>query len=193
MIRDRLPAPILYISPYFEERRDEYYAALQGVREHGDLESWLTLFLDAVATQAVDAVGRAEQLTDLRERYRTTVQETTRSAANQLVDLAFEQPVLTARLVERRLDVARPSALAALRTLADLGILAEAADGPRGQLRWRAPEILNVLIAERTSSGRRRSRRCGTVAARPSSRRPELMRLRRSAAPPIEPIDCFPS
>ena len=152
VIRDRLPAPLLYISPYFEERRDEYYGALQGVRERGDLESWLAMFLDAVATQAVDAVGRAEQLTDLRKRYRATVQDATRSAANQLVDLAFEQPVLTARLVEQRLNIARPSALAALRTLADLGILSEATDGPRGQLRWRAPEILDVLIAERPPS-----------------------------------------
>jgi Fic family protein len=151
VIRDRLPAPLLYMSPYFEERRDEYYAALQGVRERGDLESWLTMFLDAVATQAIDAVGRADELTDLRERYRTTVQDATRSAANQLVDLAFEQPVLTARLVEQRLDITRPSALAALRTLADLGILSEAADGLRGQLRWRAPEILDILIAEHHS------------------------------------------
>ena len=155
VIRDRLPAPLLYISPYFEERRDEYYAALQGVRERGELETWLAMFLDAIATQAADAVGRAEQLTDLRERYRTTVQDATRSAANQLVDLAFEQPVLTARLVEQRLDIARPSALAALRTLADLGILSEAADGPRGQLRWRAPEILDVLIAESPTSAQR--------------------------------------
>lgn len=151
VIRDRLPAPLLFISPYFEERRDEYYSALQGVRERGDLENWLAMFLDAVTTQAVDAVGRAEQLTDLREHYRATVQDATRSAANQLVDLAFEQPVLTARLVEQRLDIARPSALAALRTLADLEILSEAADGPRGQLRWRASKILDILIAERPS------------------------------------------
>jgi len=46
-----------------------------------------------------------------------------------------------------------PSELAALRTLADLGILSEAADGPRGQLRWRASEILDILIAELPSSG----------------------------------------
>lgn len=79
------------------------------------------------------------------------MQDATRSAANQLVDLAFEQPVLTARLVEQRLDITRPSALAALRTLADLGILSAAADGLRGQLRWRAPEILDILIAEHRS------------------------------------------
>lgn len=148
VVRDRLPAPLLYISPYFEERRTSYYDALQGVRERGDIDTWLSMFLDAVSTQAIDAVGRAELLTDLRERYRQRVQDATRGSANQLVDLAFEQPVLTARIVERRLDITRPSALTALRTLADLQILTEAADGPRGQLRWRAQDVLRVLVTD---------------------------------------------
>lgn len=148
VVRDRLPAPLLYLSPYFESRREQYYAALQGVREQGDFDRWLGLFLDGVRTQAVDAVARAERLTDLRERYRIEVQAATRGAANQLVDLAFEQPVLNARAVERRLDISRPAALNALRQLAELQVLTEVPGGPRGQLRWRAQEILDVLTSE---------------------------------------------
>lgn len=130
VVRDRLPAPLLYISPYFEERRTAYYDALQGVRERGDIDTWLSMFLDAVTTQAIDAVGRAERLTDLREGYRQRVQDATRGSANQLV------------------DITRPSALAALRTLADLQILTEATDGPRRQLRWRAHDVLRVLVTD---------------------------------------------
>jgi Fic family protein len=148
VVRDRLPEPLLYLSPHFETRRQQYYDALQGVRERGDLDGWLALLFDAIATQAADAVVRAERLTDLRERYRVDVQSSTRGAANQVVELAFEQPVLTARAVERRLDITRPAALKSLRQLADLGILVEVPAGPRGQLRWRAEEILGVLTAE---------------------------------------------
>lgn len=83
-------------------------------KELGDIDTWLSMFLDAVSIQAVDAVGRAEQLTDLRERYRLRVQDTTRGSATQLVDLAFEQPVLTSRIVEQRLEITRPSALSPL-------------------------------------------------------------------------------
>lgn len=143
--RGRLPAPLLYISPYFESRRSEYYAALQGVRERGDFDAWLALFLDAIDTQAVDAVSRAERLTDLRERYRSSTRAVTRGVANQLVDLTFESPVLNARIVQQRLEISRPAALSALRLLADQGLLAEAADGPRGQLRWRAHEVIDIL------------------------------------------------
>jgi Fic family protein len=148
VVRDRLPEPLLYLSPYLETRRDEYYDALQGVRERGDFDRWLALFLDGIKAQAVDAVNRAERLTDLREHYRARVRATTRGAANQLVDLAFEQPVLNARLVETRLRITRPAALTALRQLAEVGILTELGGGPRGQLRWRASQVLSVLTEE---------------------------------------------
>ena len=148
VVRDRLPEPLLCLSPYFEARREEYYDALQGVRQRGDLERWLALFLDGVRMQAIDAVVRAERLIDLREDYRARARSITRGAANDLVDLAFEQPVLNARFVESRLSVTRPAALTALRQLADAGILTEMSGGPRGQLRWRAQQILEVLTGE---------------------------------------------
>ena len=148
VVRDRLPEPLLYLSPYFEARRQQYYDALQGVRERGDFDAWLGLFLDGVRTQAIDAVARAERLTDLREQYRARVRAATRGEANQLVDLAFEQPVLNARLVQTRLDITRPAALTALRQLDELGVLVEVGEGPRGQLRWTAHEILAVLTEE---------------------------------------------
>lgn len=144
----RLPEPLLYLSPYFEGRREQYYDALQRVREKDDVGHWLDFFLAGVAVQASDAVERAERLLDLRERYRSSVQASTRGAANQLVDLAFEQPILTARRVEDRLAVTRPSALKALRQLEDAGVLAADEEGPRGQLRWRAEGILTVLTAD---------------------------------------------
>ncbi len=148
VVRDRLPEPLLYLSPYFEERRDQYYEALQGVRERGEFDQWLGLFLDGVRAQAVDPVASAERLTDLREHYRSRVRAATRGVANQLVDLAFEQPVLDARLVEVRLQITRPAALTALRQLAELKVLIEVGEGPRGQLRWRAQEILAVLVED---------------------------------------------
>jgi Fic family protein len=148
VVRDRLPSPLLYLSPFFEGRRQAYYEALQGVRQRGELDAWLRLFLEGVQTQANDALARAERLSDLRERYRASVQATTRGGANRLVDLVFEQPVVNARTVERRLSLSRPAALNALRQLETLGILGPAAEGPRGQLRWRAQEVLQLLIAD---------------------------------------------
>lgn len=148
VVRDRLPQPLLYLSPHFEVRRQHYYEALQGVRERGDFDSWLGFFLEGVKAQSVDAITRAERLTDLREKYRTMVHATTRGAANQLVDLAFEQPVLTTGVVESRFGLSRPATLRALRQLADVGVITEVGHGLRRQRRWHAAEILAALTDE---------------------------------------------
>lgn len=146
--RGRLPNPILYLSPYFEASRDEYYARLQGVRERGDINSWLDFFLTGVEQQANDALARAERLVDLREEYQERVNASTRSSATALVDVAFESPILTSRVAEQRLGVSRPTALDVLRRLAALGILTEQAVGPRGQRRWVAEAILEIVAGD---------------------------------------------
>ena len=68
--------------------------------------------------------------------------------ALQLVDLMCENPIVTSRLVEGRLGVARPTALRLLRQLADARLLEEAAQGPRGQRRYVARDLLDVVTAD---------------------------------------------
>ena len=148
VLRQRLPSPLLYLSPYFERHRDEYYEMLQIVRERGELDTWLRFYLTGVETQANDAVVRAERLVDLREQYRARVVEATRSQAVALVDIFFAQPILTARLVEATVRVRRPTALRMLDQLVEIGILDEMEPGPRKQRRFLASEVMTLLDEE---------------------------------------------
>ena len=65
--RNLLPAPFLYLSAFFDATRSEYYGGLQGVTEGGDWGRWLQYFLNGVARQAEDALGRAERTNNLLE------------------------------------------------------------------------------------------------------------------------------
>ena len=47
-----LRQPLLYLSLYFKQHRDEYYRLLDAVRQDGDWEAWLEFFLDGVAETA---------------------------------------------------------------------------------------------------------------------------------------------
>ena len=145
VIRDRLPQPLLYLSSYLERHRDEYYARLQGVRERGDLDGWLRFYLRGVETQANDAVGRAERLVDLRERYRSRVMESTRSQAVSLVDSLISNPITNAHRVRTMLHVERSTALRFLDLLKDLDILTEIEPGPRRLRRFIAAEVMEAL------------------------------------------------
>lgn len=141
----RLPQPLLYVSPYFEAHRSEYYDRLQAVREQGDIEGWLQFFLRAVAAQATDAVARAERLVDTREKYRQALAGT-RSRIGEVVDMMLITPVLTTGLVARRLDVSGQSALTYIRELEGRGWLRELAHtGPGGRHYWIATEIFALL------------------------------------------------
>ena len=96
-------------------------------------------------TQGNDAVTRAENLVDLREKYRTLVMESTRSQAVGLVDLLLANPITNARRVSTGLQVTRSTALRLLDSLKELAILTEIEAGPRRQRRFIAAEVMRVL------------------------------------------------
>jgi Fic family protein len=149
--KGRLPAPLLYLSSYFEQRKSEYYDRLQFVRERGEVVVWLRFFLHGVAVQATDAVDRAEQLSDLRESYRSKLRGS-RSRAPEVVDLLFANPVLTVRSVQGHLGFSQPGATNLLRELTGHGILRELGVGPGVRHRWFATDVLDVLDPERQST-----------------------------------------
>lgn len=150
MDQGRLPAPLLYLSSYFDSHKAEYYDRLQFLRERGEVSQWLQFFLVGVAVQANDAVERAEQLGDLRERYRDTLRGN-RSRAGEVVDLLFANPILTVRYVQSQLSLSQPGATNLLRLLVQHGVLREVGQGPGVRHRWFADGVLAVLDPERTA------------------------------------------
>jgi Fic family protein len=141
----RLPAPLLYISSFFEQNRQAYYDALQAVRERGRYQEWLRFFLRAVEVQAKDALDRAERLADLRERYRSELSSKTRSRALVVVEILFESPVITARSISSRLNVSIPGAKKLIQFLEEEKVVRELPSGPSKTKRWVAQEILDVI------------------------------------------------
>jgi Fic family protein len=148
--RGRLPAPLLYLSGYFDQHKGDYYDRLQYVRERGEIMEWIRFFLDGVAVQAEDAVDRAEQLSDLREGYRARLRGTW-GRAPEVIDLLFANPILTVRYVQTQLSVSQPGAMNLLRRLAERGILREEGSGSGVRHRWFGDEVLEVLDPERGS------------------------------------------
>lgn len=143
--RGRLTVPLLYLSAYLERQRQGYYDALQAIRDTGDPIPWIDLFLTAVETQADDAVQRAERIIALRESYLQKAARLGTPNALALIDLICENPVVTTRSIEDRLDVSRPTALRLLRRMEELGLLTEADSGPRGQRRYVARAMMEAV------------------------------------------------
>lgn len=140
-----LSQPLLYVSAYFAERRRDYYDRLQYVRERGEVQQWLQFFLTAVHVQADDGVARALSLLNLHDKYRDQLAGS-RSRAPELLDMLFENPVMSASRVQEKLGVSNPGALNLLRALEDRGILQQIGEPRPGRSRyWFAPAILDLI------------------------------------------------
>jgi Fic family protein len=142
--RQVLPAPLLYLSAFFEATRDQYYARLLAVTQAGKWEEWLEYFLTGVALQADDALARIQRIDALLARWRNQLATAPSKLPDRVVELLAENPYCTVNALAKRLGVAFTTAQRAIDRLESAGVLARASDARRNRL-YCARAILDVL------------------------------------------------
>jgi Fic family protein len=122
-----LKAPLLYISLFFKRHRDEYYRRLNLVRLEGDWEGWINFFLDGVASISDEAVASARELFKLVsvDRARLLSAKSASVSALRLLEQLPRHPIVTVAFSMKLISTSKPTAIRAIATLADLGILVE--------------------------------------------------------------------
>jgi len=119
-----LLSPMLYLSAYFERNKQEYYDRLLRVSTEGDWNGWVLYFLNAVATQAHDAMRRTKQLAALRTSYRVRLAGPRAPAGLQrLVDTLFATPAISVPIAVDLLNITYAAAKAQVMQLVARGIL----------------------------------------------------------------------
>src|SRR5580658_205384 len=131
--RGILRFPLLYLSHYLKFHRAEYYDRLMAIRNDGHWEAWLKFFLKGVGEVSRSATETARRILELRQKHLTLIrkQAVNQAHAAGLLDYLFEQPIVTARLVEERLGCAYMTADKLLKQLAELKIVKETTGGQR--------------------------------------------------------------
>ena len=143
--RGVLPEPLLYLSAFFEQHREEYYDHLLNVSQRGAWSEWIEFFARGVAEQARDAVLRTRRLLDLWQQYRHDATGATRSAVSlRLIDQLFSAPYVTINRASEVMGVAFKSAAAIVGRLEQAGVLREVTGQQRFRV-YRADEIFRLL------------------------------------------------
>jgi Fic family protein len=149
--RNVLSKPLLYLSAFFEQYRDEYYDLLLKVSSVGAWRKWIEFFLRAVAEQSGDAVSRSRRLQKLQHSYlQLARQKRLAPMAAQLMDLILMKPVISAKTVRDSLKVTPQGARKAIKALVEVGILTEVTGRKRDKA-YAAKEILEALDGETTT------------------------------------------
>ncbi|NMG16853.1 Fic family protein [Aromatoleum bremense] len=125
--RGLLPEPLMYLSGYLKQHQTEYYRRLSDIRTEGDWEGWVAFFLEGVATAATDAERSIVAIASLVAADRRHLLESPKAgpATYRLFEMLPMMPRFTIERVRQKLSTSFPTASAAVKVLADLGIVTE--------------------------------------------------------------------
>lgn len=92
--RKLLPRPVLYISEFFDQNRDEYISSLRSVDTTGSWTPWISFFLEGVRLQALRTTAAIQKITELYENVKTQVAQWSSALALVLLDQIFIRPAV---------------------------------------------------------------------------------------------------
>ena len=144
--------PLLYLSLYFKQHRDEYYALLDEVRKEGDWEAWIRFFLDGVAQTAQGAVSTAQRLLLMFQQDQEKLQQEGRKAGSALRvhQTLQKRPITSLQEVANSTGLSFAAASAGMGLLEQLGIVGELTGMKRNRL-FGYQEYLDILAEESES------------------------------------------
>nr|WP_315855443.1 Fic/DOC family N-terminal domain-containing protein [Rubinisphaera sp. JC750] len=144
---DLLTLPILYLSRYIIQNKEDYYRLLREVTQFNNWEGWLLYMLKGVEETAVWTKAKIDSI---RELFNHTVeyarQTCGRTYSYELISLIFELPYCRIQNVVEREIAGRQAASRNLKQLVDVNILSERTAG-REKL-FLHPKLLRLLTRE---------------------------------------------
>jgi Fic family protein len=140
-----LEVPLLNISPYLEQRRDEYVDHLRVVSETGDFEPWIVFFSEAVRSQAERALTKADRLIEVNAQMAAKLHAAgVRGVAHRIAEGLVGGPVITATRAAELYGVSFQAANNGISRLVEQGILREITGRPYDRL-FTAPQIIQII------------------------------------------------
>lgn len=138
--------PLLVVSPWFEQRRDQYQDALLDLSLSGDWDAWIAFFAEGVAASATESQRKVERLVSLQSELRSAVQAAgKRGVSERLAADLVGRPYITQREVAQEYSLSKQGASNAIKTLLDMGILERAGMRALGNARvYVAPSVVEV-------------------------------------------------
>jgi Fic family protein len=138
--------PLLVVSPWFEQRRDQYQDALLNLSLNGDWDAWIAFFAEGVAASAAESQRKVERLVRLQDELRSRVQAAgKRGVAERLAADLVGRPYLTQREVSEEYRLSKQGASNAIKTLLELGVLERSGMRAFGSARvYVAPKVVEI-------------------------------------------------
>jgi Fic family protein len=125
VLKDLLDFPVLYLSKYIIEHKNDYYRLLRNVTERRDWDPWILFMLDAVEQTAAHTRNKIIAIRELLEKTLKFAKEhlPARVYSKELVELLFHQPYTKGQFLVDVGIAERKTAAEYLKELETVGIL----------------------------------------------------------------------
>jgi len=124
VLKDLLDTPILYLSKYIMENKQDYYKLLQNVHTNGDWEAWIIYMLRGVCEMSEESLSILQRINELIEETTDLIkQKASKIYSRELVEIIFKEFYTRISNVEKTLGVTRKTASNYLNELVEIGVL----------------------------------------------------------------------
>lgn len=142
----RLPLPILFISHYILEHRDQYYEALRKVTEKNEWKEWILYIIRATTEQAKYTCKILEKIQNTTRSTRDTIREKLPTIYTaELVDFLFSNVYFTEKMFEKELGVSYMTARKYLKALTNEEIVLQRKQSGKNRYIYIAPGYIRIL------------------------------------------------
>jgi Fic family protein len=126
MQSELLDLPILFLSPYLEQHKDEYIDRMYNVTTRSEWNEWLRFFLQATNATCRNTIAKIDDLISMQKDFKERAGKAGRSSKlTETVDMLFRTPVLTVAKVMDQHRITYRAAQLILEKLVKAGILVE--------------------------------------------------------------------
>ena len=121
-----LDTPILYLSRYINQNKQQYYSLLQKVREDNDWESWLLYMLKAVENTAKQTTLLINEINVLMQKYKVEMKDKLpKIYSHELLNNLFKHPYTKIEFVVNDTGKSRQTASKYLDELVQIKLLSK--------------------------------------------------------------------
>lgn len=118
-----LDHPLLFLSKYIIDNKDDYYIKLRGVTENGDWEEWILYMLQGIEETSVYMKNKITEIIDLMTTTKHKIRENTNFYSKDLLEILFNQPYCKMKFLEEAGIAKKNTARKYLKKLENLGLL----------------------------------------------------------------------
>ena len=118
-----LETPILYLSKYIINTKNEYYRLFQETRETNNYEKWIIYILKGIEETAIGTIKIINAISEEMLKVKYELRDNTKIYSKELLEAMFYEFYTKTSYVEKLLGVSERTALRYLNTLVDKGFL----------------------------------------------------------------------